>query len=382
MANAFYSLYSHVSRTPLQKLATPEFTFSSSPVQRIERFRSSVRSEPRSPVERLKDTVNKMCLYTGSPRGSDSTSPQPSPRKRSSLPDVVDVVLKSKSGATKKLDLEECDRSNSAIDLRLIIDDGKEEQTERVTADTESLQSGNKFFHEEMQDNEQTNNADPGENCDTDRMSHGVRTSLASSLSGETVIETGHQLLSCQPELDSCFTQSDTRVAELKPVAKVTYDLICPQIVECVHQAPFCCKNTHSPNTLPRISSGCESTDTSCPNLKGPISETNKDSHTNDLASSGETTKTDASGSLPAPEPSGSYTHYSITVTGWEGDDVSLCPLNTSESGHATPVPATQTRKEFNAGERQYLKPLTHQGLGHPSNNLQQVNSFELEEVQ
>uniref|UniRef100_A0A3Q2VVU5 Thymocyte expressed, positive selection associated 1 n=2 Tax=Haplochromini TaxID=319058 RepID=A0A3Q2VVU5_HAPBU len=106
MANAFYSLYSHVSRTPLQKLSTPEFTFSSS-VQRIERFRSSIRSEPRSPVERLKDTVNKMCLYTGSPRGSDSTSPQPSPRKRSSLPEVVDIVWKNKSGVNKKLDLEE-----------------------------------------------------------------------------------------------------------------------------------------------------------------------------------------------------------------------------------------------------------------------------------
>ncbi|KAF3690058.1 Protein TESPA1 Thymocyte-expressed positive selection-associated protein 1 [Channa argus] len=100
MANAFYSLYSHVSRTPLQKLDTPEFTFSS-PVERIERFRSSVRSEPRSPVERLKDTVSKMCLYTGSPRGSDSSSPQTSPRKRASLPDVVGAVLKVKTGLPK-----------------------------------------------------------------------------------------------------------------------------------------------------------------------------------------------------------------------------------------------------------------------------------------
>nr|XP_057911197.1 protein TESPA1 [Doryrhamphus excisus] len=80
MANAFYSLYSHVSRTPLRKLAAPEFTFTS-PVEKMERFRSSVHSEPRSPADRFKDTVSKMCLYTGSPRGSDSTSPLPSPRR-------------------------------------------------------------------------------------------------------------------------------------------------------------------------------------------------------------------------------------------------------------------------------------------------------------
>uniref|UniRef100_H3C3T6 ITPR-interacting domain-containing protein n=1 Tax=Tetraodon nigroviridis TaxID=99883 RepID=H3C3T6_TETNG len=92
MANAFFSLYSHVSRTPLPKLSPPEFTFYSSPVERMERFRSSIRSEPRSPVERLKDTVSKMCLYTGSPRGSESTSPQPSPKKRGSLSDVGDFV--------------------------------------------------------------------------------------------------------------------------------------------------------------------------------------------------------------------------------------------------------------------------------------------------
>ncbi|XP_047437969.1 protein ITPRID2 [Mugil cephalus] len=388
MANAFYSLYSHVSRTPLQKLATPEFTFSSSPAQRIERFRSSVRSEPRSPVERLKDTVNKMCLYTGSPRGSDSTSPQPSPRKRSSLPDVVDVILKAKGGASKKLELELCDRSNSASDLRLlIIGNRRDEQTRQVTVDPETLQGGNETCHKEMQDNEQTNNADSDENCvkrtDLDRMTHDARTSLTSSLSGETVIETGHPLLSCQPEVDSCFTQSDTKIVEQKPVAKVTYDLICPQIVECVHKVPFCCKNTHSPNTSPHISSKGESTDRACPRPQGPISETNKDSHGDDLASSGDATHVDASRLLPVLEPSGGYAHYSITVTGWDGDDASSCPLNTSASSHASPVPPAHTRHEesFNVGKRQYLNPLTHQGPGHSPGNLQQVNSFELEEV-
>uniref|UniRef100_A0A3P9HXR8 ITPR-interacting domain-containing protein n=1 Tax=Oryzias latipes TaxID=8090 RepID=A0A3P9HXR8_ORYLA len=92
-ANAFYSLYSHVSRTPLQKLDTPVFTFPS-PVNKMKRFQPSTCSEPRSPVERLKDTVHRMCLYTGSPRGSESTSPQPLHRKRSSVPDIVEMIMR------------------------------------------------------------------------------------------------------------------------------------------------------------------------------------------------------------------------------------------------------------------------------------------------
>lgn len=401
MANAFYSLYSHVSRTPLQKLATPEFTFSSSPVEKIERFRNCIRSEPRSPVERLKDTVSKMCLYTGSPRGSDSTSPQPSPRKRSSLPDVVGIVLHTvKTGPTKKLDLGEYNRSNSAVDVRLVDDNscngGQDKQTQQNVADTDNLQSGNKVCHEEMQDSYPTDNADADKKIvkptdSFDRMTQSVRTSLASSLSGETVIEIDHQLLSCQPELDSCLTQNDTRTANLKPVAKVTFDLICPQIVESVHQVPFCCQHMHSvkANTLPHISSGTGSIDRSCPASQRPhiqnktqaaVSEPNKDSHTvsGDAASSGEATQVDVSRSLPVLDPNGSYTLYCITVTGWEGDKVSSCSLNTPDSSHTSNVPPVQTCEESFS---QYLNPLTHQALRHNSDNLQQVNSFELEEV-
>ncbi|XP_044025390.1 protein TESPA1 [Siniperca chuatsi] len=396
MANAFYSLYSHVSRTPLQKLATPEFTFSSSPVERIERFRSSVRSEPRSPVERLKDTVSKMCLYTGSPRGSDSTSPQPSPHKRSSLPDVVDIVLeKVKCGTTRKLDLGEYNRSNSAGDVELVKDDykscisGKEEQTQQTVADTETLQNGNKICHKEMQGSKQTN-VDADENsikaADLDSRIYSVRTSLASSLSGETVIETDYRFLSCQPDLDSCSTQSDTRTADLKPVAKVTYDLICPQIIESVHQAPF---YTHSlkTNTLPLISSETESKDRPCsgshkPHIPTDITEPDEDSHTGDVASSGEARQLDAFRSLPVLAPNGSSTQCCITVTGWYENDVSSCSLNAPDSSHTSTVPTVQTCEEsFNEGKIQYLNPLTHQDLGNVSKNLQQVNSFELEEV-
>lgn len=367
-------------------------------MERIERFRSSVRSEPRSPVERLKDTVSKMCLYTGSPRGSDSTSPQPSPRKRSSLPDVVDIVLdKVKTGVTKRLDLGEYNRSNSAVDVRLVMDDdkscnsGKVEQTQKTVANADTLQNGDKMSHEEMQGSKQTDNVDAVENsatpADLDSRAHSVRTSVASSLSGETVIEIDHQFLSCQPELDSSSTQSGTRTAHLKPVAKVTYDLICPQIVESAHQAPFC---VHSPktDTSAPICSETQRIDRSCPGSHEPhkqtaISEPDQYSHTGDVASSGEAGQLGAPRSLPVLASDSSYTQCCITVTGWEGDDVSSCSLNAPDSSHTSTVPPVQTCEEsFNEGKSLYLNLLTHQGPGLLSSNLQQVNSFELEEVQ
>ncbi|XP_054473819.1 protein ITPRID2 [Anoplopoma fimbria] len=366
MANAFYSLYSHVSRTPLQKLATPEFTFSSSPVERIERFRSSVRSEPRSPVERLKDTVSKMCLYTGSPRGSDSTSPQPSPRKTPSLPDVVDIVLESvKTGASKKLDLGVKDKSKSAVDVRMVTigekscDGGKEEQTQQTVADKDNLQNGNTVRIEEIQGSKQTDNVDPNKNRvkpgDLYGRTHSEGTSLASSLSGETVTETDHQFIS---------TQSDTRTADPKPVAKVTYDLICPQIVESVHQALFCCHHTRSAktNTLPPISSETGNRDRSCPGSHKHDAQT--------TISESDAGQLDASRSLPGLASNSSSAQCCITVTGWERDD---------DSSTVPPVQACE--ESFNGGKSRYLNPKTHQVLRHDSNNLQPVNSFELEEV-
>ncbi|XP_028260776.1 protein ITPRID2 [Parambassis ranga] len=360
MANVFYSLYSHVSRTPLPKLDTPEFNFPSNSVEGIERFRSSIRSEPRSPVERLKDTVNKMCLYTGSPRGSDSTSPQASPRKRSSLPEVVDIVLKVKTEATMTLDLEESNPMNSDVDV-------SELNTEDI------LHGGNKISHEEKQDNKHKDDVDSDvKQTAGDGMTPSSRTSVASSLSGETVIEAEHQLLSCQSVMDSCLTQSDTRTAEIQPVAKVTYDLISSQIVESVHQAPFCCQNTHSLDSFPPVSSSSAAEDK--PHIQTTVSEPDEDRSTQG---------DDESKSLHVLDSKCSLAPCRITVTGWEGDSASLCPTNTPDSGqHASPVPFIQTCEEsFSKGEWQYLNPLTHRSLGPLSSNLQQVNSFELEEV-
>ncbi|KAG8007651.1 Protein TESPA1 [Nibea albiflora] len=375
MANAFYSLYSHVSRTPLQKLATPEFSFSSSPVERIERFRSSVRSEPRSPVERLKDTVSKMCLYTGSPRGSDSTSPQTSPRKRSSLPDVVGIVLeKAKTGVTKTLDMGGFNRSNSAVDITLVTDgdepcnSGEKEQAQQTVVDTDPHENVDKICYKEIQGGTQTDNVDADESGgkpeDLESRTHCARTSLVSSLSGETVIETAHQIASSQPELDLCSAQSDTRTANLKPVAKVTFDIICPQIVESTHQELFC---THSAKTNPPISPETEHVDRPCPESHMQTAASEPDSHTG------------VSRSPPVMAPDGCFAQCCITVT--VGDDVSSSSLNAPDSSLLTSaVPTIQTR-EGNQGKSQYLNPLMHQGLGSVSSNLQQVNSFELEEV-
>ncbi|XP_041639153.1 protein ITPRID2 [Cheilinus undulatus] len=360
MANAFYSLYSHVSRTPLQKLATPEFSFSSSPVERIERFRSNIRSEPRSPVERLKDTVSKMCLYTGSPRGSDSTSPQPSPRKRSSLPDVVEIMLeKVKSGVTKKLDMGGFSRANSAVDVHMGTDvdescgNRKREQTQQSVADVETLKHENKGCLEEMQGSQDSSIKPTYLNSRI----HCERTSVASSLSGETVIETDYQILSAQ---------SDTRAAHLKPAAKVTHDLICPRIVENVHTAPFC---TYDPktNSLALTCSETQGTDRPCPGSEVAISGEDSGIVLHEFKP------------LPVLADNNSQMQYCITVTGLEGDDVDSYQQYTADSTHTS---AVQTCEESSIeGKSRFLSPLTHQGRGLTYNNLPQVNSFELEEV-
>lgn len=297
MANAFNSLYSHVSRTPVQKLATPEFSFSSSPIERMERFRSSMRSEPRSPVERLKDTVSKMCLYTGSPRGSDSTSPQPSPKKRPSLPDVVDVVLdKVKIRATKKLELEENNTTDSSCSVNIETGRGEEHVNE------------------------------------LDSSSQHVWASVSSSLSGETVIETD-QLF--QPELDA-RTADRSRMAEITLESSST-------------------SNQKTSTFIPPCS-GTEHTDRSqlSPCAQATVPEA---SHT--------------SGSLPVSSPS----QCSITVSGWDGDDVP--PSDTPGSHHLGPA----VRESCGRGRGLSPNPATPQGLSPITVNLQQANSFDLEEV-
>ncbi|TNN82214.1 hypothetical protein EYF80_007582 [Liparis tanakae] len=307
-----------------------------------------------------------MCLYPGSLRGSDSTSSQPSPRKRPSLPDVVKIVLeKVKTGASKELDLVEHDSSKSAVDMRLVTDDatswhsGEEEQTQQTAADTDIHQNVNTTGHQEMEGSKQRDKVDADENGvkpgDLDRRTQSEGTFPASSLSGETVIGADHQFSS---------NQSDTTTADLKPADKLTYDVICPQIVESVHQALFCYRDTHGAKTnrSPPISSETGSVDRSCPGSQKPDVQT--------ASSESDAGRLGACRSLPVPASSGSDARCCITVTGWEGDDVS-----------STVPPVQGCEGSLSGGESRHLNPQTHQGLGHDSKNLQQVNSFELEEV-
>ncbi|XP_062261307.1 protein ITPRID2-like [Platichthys flesus] len=357
MANVFYSLYSHVSRTPVQKLVPPELCLSS-PMEKIDRFRSSVRSEPRSPVERLKDTVSKMCLYTGSPRGSVSTSPQPSPRKRSSLPDVVDMVLvKVKTEVTKKLDLGECSRSCSSVDVGLI-----DEDTSCRSGHMDTDIVGKKIHHKETS-NKQTDHFDADDNvvrpADDDRKTLNIETPL-STLSGEL------DRLGLSPQAEQA--------------AMATRDLICPQIVESVHHAPFCCQHTPCPKTH----TGTQGTDKPhAPDIQAPVSAPGEDSSsTGDVTSSGGVGPVGASSSLPVLAPAGSHTDYCITVTGLEGGG----PSSSSSAPHscrASNVLPVRTRAgSLEGGKTRYLNPPTHQGLRKFSKtNVKPVNSFELEEV-
>ncbi|KAK7907398.1 hypothetical protein WMY93_016010 [Mugilogobius chulae] len=207
MANVFYSLYSHVSRTPVQKLPAPEFNFST-PIERMERFRSSIRSDPRSPVDKLKDTVSKMCLYSGSNREFDS--PLPSPNKHVSIPDCMDIVLEEH-------------RQMNALDLgkdnvNLLVDVCMDDQ------DTETMDHTACTMRKPAKHNESINNdivfSDQADICQPQNF-FGETTYFPSLLSE-----------ALKPELNDWETHPKSQV-------KVSYEHICPQIVESIHQAPF-----------------------------------------------------------------------------------------------------------------------------------------------
>ncbi|XP_033822743.2 protein TESPA1 isoform X1 [Periophthalmus magnuspinnatus] len=205
MANVFYSLYSHVSRTPVQKLPTPEFNFST-PIERMERFRSSIRSDPRSPVDKLKDTVSKMCLYSGSNREYDS--PLPSPNKRVSLPDIVDIVLE-KPGHMRKTEMGK-NRVNEQLDVCMADQD----------MNTVHIQ----------QERQKTNGGHTAEE----------RANQNGTANNDHVIS--DQAHICQSEdftslLSEAVDPGSTVWANPKSLVKDEH--ICPQIVERIHQAPF-----------------------------------------------------------------------------------------------------------------------------------------------
>ncbi|KAL0978888.1 hypothetical protein UPYG_G00177190 [Umbra pygmaea] len=277
MANAFYSLYSHVSRTPLQKLAPPEFSFSPTGDRQIgRRFMGSVRSEPRSPVERLKDTVSKMCLYTGSggsPRlGSDSVYPgsdlSSRPRygsyskKRNSLPDLVGLVMENAKAEAVSRDIDCLDtgrvsRSSDALDLSDLVKDRDTEtwgnlgitlsndRGQNILSDVqvrEMLPEGivkNPVDTHMVRNREtQTTKAMHKEYCSNrDGADSGRDTDKIPSLGASGQMEPASR-----KKLDFCLTSSrpscEVGGAVVAPF-KITHDVICPQIVESVHLALY-----------------------------------------------------------------------------------------------------------------------------------------------
>lgn len=192
MANAFYSLYSHVSRTPLQKLAPPQLTLSS-PLAERTGSRTSVRSEPRSPVERLKDTISKMCLYTSS-RGSESASPSGSPRKRRCRETWNAEDQIPMPGLQMEDDLEP--------DMDWFVDVG--DKLEEMV-DAEKVVEGRQTLEDST----------PEHPPRTNQESKG-----SSSVNSTTVT--------------------------MEPVPLITHDVICPQVIEYVKQAPYRSLETNS----------------------------------------------------------------------------------------------------------------------------------------
>ncbi|NXL37109.1 TESP1 protein, partial [Glaucidium brasilianum] len=94
-ADAFFCLYSYVSRTPVQRISPSHLAWACPHVPEIRV--APPQPAVLSPVERLKKAVATMCLYT-SPRGEDSpratgrVSPEP-PSQPSALGKVVQEVL-------------------------------------------------------------------------------------------------------------------------------------------------------------------------------------------------------------------------------------------------------------------------------------------------
>ncbi|XP_067391155.1 protein TESPA1 [Emydura macquarii macquarii] len=90
-ADAFFCLYSYVSKTPLQKISPAHVFWACSEIPDI--WVMPTKAEATSPVDRLKRAVSKMCLYT-SPRADSPRKASGVPsRRRSSLGRVVQEVL-------------------------------------------------------------------------------------------------------------------------------------------------------------------------------------------------------------------------------------------------------------------------------------------------
>ncbi|XP_031679958.1 uncharacterized protein LOC109899793 isoform X1 [Oncorhynchus kisutch] len=516
MANAFYSLYSHVSRTPLQKLAPPEFSFSPTADGQIgRRFMGSVRSEPRSPVERLKDTVSKMCLYTGSGAsarlGSDSACPRPglspgpgsAPRKRSSLPDLVGLVLENTKAEPLSRDMEDnqdtgdSNETSAAVDT-MVRDRDRETETQGhrdregeqgLFSDVQDMDTGDSnktcavgthmFMDRETEtpghrdtvrdkELEQGSSSD-GDGVDLERERHSDRTP---NLGASSLSESGHQrepssrkkldfgLNTPRPTCEVGETQNTihptgwatvvapvakvthditgwatvvapvdkvthditgwaTVVAPVTkvnhditgwatvvaPVAKVTRDITRPQIVECVHQAPYSSQlqqwksNTQAEDILSSENFRSDRSFTTSDGLHKPREDDFLT--TSNSAKSLEVTVTPMSKVESSFGETGTRvvsTFVSIEllscrkspclitvtdVTPPSSLDTDAPEMILPASGGTTVEPPAAQYYPGVWRNKRYLSPLKPTPLqGQVSHTIQQANSFELEEVQ
>ncbi|CAO2581734.1 Protein TESPA1 [Lemmus lemmus] len=101
-ADAFFCLYSYVSKTPVQKFTPPNMLWICDPTDVPSIRILDTEPEPHSPRERLRKAISKMCLYTGS---RDRLSPFCNNPKRNSLDQVVWEVMDRVKG--EKLGLQQ-----------------------------------------------------------------------------------------------------------------------------------------------------------------------------------------------------------------------------------------------------------------------------------
>ncbi|KAL2091450.1 hypothetical protein ACEWY4_013713 [Coilia grayii] len=381
MANAFYSLYSHVSKTPVQKLAPPEFSFSPAAEKRIgARFFGSVRSEPRSPVERLKDTVSKMCLYASS-RASDSTSPHNSPRKRWSIPEIaaqqpLDPKPLGDSGPQGDKSLGLVDTSmGCATNINLQTEKATEERPEgpnEAMAPQTGLDS-TEHSRTTFLGTREASQA-PVSDCRV-RLTFSDSCPPQNAISDTDIPEKPKRSVTFKPQLHAMQ-------APTAPVPKVTHDVICPPVVEQVHQAPYC-----SPEDF-RTSSGSCCTGRQPP-FDNPASAplelneqaVNPNSPQGDVGNVPELCTERYSGEieLPTPLPHANIfvSPCQILVTGWDGE---ASPGDAAAAEHGSPsAHSAQPQRLLSSilRNRRYLCPTK----GAISQITKQANSFELEEV-
>ncbi|KAM7328196.1 hypothetical protein ACRRTK_012288 [Alexandromys fortis] len=101
-ADAFFCLYSYVSKTPVQKFTPPNMFWPCDPTDMPSIRILDPEPEPHSPRERLRKAISKMCLYTGS---RDRLAPFHNNPKRNSLDQVVWEVMDRVKG--EKLGLQQ-----------------------------------------------------------------------------------------------------------------------------------------------------------------------------------------------------------------------------------------------------------------------------------